>query len=104
MIFSRRALWAAFGFLLLGKFHTATAEEPTSKYIRQSGADTVIVFVHGILGDGVSTWTNTKTNSYWPVMLEQDHTFDGIDIFVYSYHTKLFFETFSIDELAETMR
>ena len=30
---------------------------PTPHYIRKSsGADTVIVFVHGIMGDGVSTW------------------------------------------------
>jgi len=36
-------------------------------------------------------------------MLTTDHTFDGADIFVYSYPTG-FWATLSIDELAENMR
>jgi hypothetical protein len=77
--------------------------DPLSRYIRKSsGADTVIVFVHGIMGDGVSTWTS-ESESYWPTMLTMDHTFDGGDIFVYSYPTG-FWAALSIDELAENMR
>jgi hypothetical protein len=54
--------------------------DPLSRYIRKSpGADTVIVFVHGIMGDGMSTWTS-ESDSYWPTMLTTDHTFDGADI------------------------
>ena len=36
------------------------ADEPISKYERKSpaGADSVIVFVHGIRGDGITSWTN----------------------------------------------
>jgi hypothetical protein len=76
---------------------------PISRYIRRSsGADTVIVFVHGIMGDGVSMWTSENDN-YWPAMLTTDHTFDGADIFVYSYPTG-FWATLSIDELGENMR
>jgi pimeloyl-ACP methyl ester carboxylesterase len=56
-----------------------------------------------ILGDGVSSWTNSETNSYWPAMLTLDHTFDGVDIFVYSYDTGLL-ASLSIDELSENMR
>jgi pimeloyl-ACP methyl ester carboxylesterase len=79
------------------------ADEIISRYIRQSsGADTVIVFVHGIMGDGASTWTSDAA-TYWPTMLTTDKTFDGADIFVYSYSTG-FWATSSIDELAENMR
>jgi pimeloyl-ACP methyl ester carboxylesterase len=53
------------------------------------------------MGDGLSTWTNQ--NAYWPTLLTEDRTFDGSDIFVYSYPTG-FVATFSIDELAEDMR
>src|SRR6266446_6790018 len=50
---------------ITGEFNVALAAELSSKYIRQStSADTVIVFVHGIMGDGLSTWTNQ--NAYWP--------------------------------------
>jgi pimeloyl-ACP methyl ester carboxylesterase len=94
---------AVLALFLTGAFHTAMANEPISKYIRQSAAaDTVIVFVHGIMGDGISTWTS-ENNTYWPTMLTEDHTFDGSDIFVYSYPTGLL-ATLSIDELAENMR
>ena len=87
---------------------TALAEEPTSIYIRQApNADTVIIFVHGFGGDGVSTWTNNETNTYWPIMVTHDHTFDGVDIFVYSYSNGLvssLSSSLSIDELAANMR
>jgi pimeloyl-ACP methyl ester carboxylesterase len=90
------------GEWITGGFNMAYAAEPSSKYIRQSaGVDTVIVFVHGIMGDSVSTWTSQS--AYWPTLLTEDHTFDGSDVFVYSYPTG-FVATFSIDELAEDMR
>src|SRR5258708_3802478 len=80
----------------------APAADPPSKYVRQTaGLNTVIVFVHGVLGDGQSTWTNG--NSYWPSLLTVDPAFDGADIFVYSYPTSMW-ATLSIDELAENMR
>jgi pimeloyl-ACP methyl ester carboxylesterase len=81
---------------------TSLADEPTSKYVRgPATADSVIVFVHGITGDGITSWTNK--NVYWPELLTHDHTFDGSDIFVYSYPTGLW-ARLSIDELADNMR
>jgi pimeloyl-ACP methyl ester carboxylesterase len=92
---------AVLALFLIGAFDSAMANEPASKYIRHStAADTVIVF-DGIMGDGISTWTNK--NMFWPTMLTADHTFDGSDIFVYSYPTGLW-ATLTIDELAENMR
>jgi hypothetical protein len=94
-------------FLVLGIFLIGNSQmpkaDPISRYIRKSfEADTVIVFVHGVMGDGLSTWTS-ESDTYWPTMLTTDHTFDGADIFVYSYPTG-FWATLSIDELAENMR
>src|SRR5271166_351202 len=94
---------AAFAFFIFSVSHAAAADEPISKYVRSTGADTVIVFVHGFMGDGVSTWTNDDTNAYWPAMLTHDPTFNGVDIFVYSYDTG-FSSPLSIDELADSMR
>ena len=78
----------------------AKGEEPMSKYVRKTdNAALVIVFVHGIFGDGVSTWTNDN-GKYWPDLIAKDQSFNGADIFVYSYPTSLW-ATMSIDELAE---
>ena len=89
---------------MFGLTSGTVGQESASKYVRQSpGDDTVIVFVHGFMGDGVTTWTNSRTNAYWPLLLTLDHTFDGNDVFVYSYQTGPN-NAFSIDEIAENMR
>jgi hypothetical protein len=83
-------------------FGAGAAADPVSKYVRQSSAkETVIVFVHGVTSDGITSWTSGHV--YWPDLLTQDHTFDGTDVFVYSYPTALW-TTLTIDELAENMR
>jgi pimeloyl-ACP methyl ester carboxylesterase len=105
-----RKYWRAspcFWLLLLALVFTALtdiacAAEVASKYVRRNGADTVIVFVHGVMGDGVSTWTS-EDGTYWPDLLTQDQTFSGADIYVVSYATG-FWATLSIDEIAENFR
>src|SRR4051812_12794975 len=81
---------------------TNATAQPPSHFVRQSpNVTTLIVFVHGVIGDGQSTWT--KGTAYWPTLLSSDAVFDGADIFVYSYPTALW-ATLSPDELAENMR
>lgn len=73
-----------------------------SKYIHNpSGAKIVIVFVHGVMGDSIDTWTSE--NGYWPEMLANDSYFSKHAIFTYGYQTSYWAEL-SIDELAENMR
>ena len=79
----------------------ANAEEP--RYFRRTeGASTVIVFVHGFLGNAISSWTNGR--SYWPQMVAEDATFKNSDVYVYEYPTHAANFDFSIDELADDMR
>ena len=79
-----------------------SAAQTQSRYVRKyDRADTVIVFVHGVLGDSVSTWTNGRT--YWPDLLTRDDTFAGTDIYVYQYPTGVN-ATLSVDETSEHMR
>lgn len=63
----------------------------------------MIVFVHGIFGDGTSTWT-AENKSYWPEMLASDSYFANFDIYVYEYPTSFLKGPFSIDEISENMR
>jgi pimeloyl-ACP methyl ester carboxylesterase len=73
------------------------------KYIRQTtSASSVIVFVHGVLGDNVSAWTNK--DAYWPKLIADDPEFKNEDVYVYEYPTTFFGPNFSIDEIAEDMR
>jgi alpha-beta hydrolase superfamily lysophospholipase len=73
--------------------------------VRESTSDRkVIVFMHGVLGDGKSTWTNTATGAYWPDLLAHDHSFDGYDIFVFAYPSPYLGKSYSIDELADNLR
>src|ERR1700692_2338120 len=72
-----------FSIFLLACSDSVALAQAASKYIRNENTDTAIVFIHGVLGDAVSTWTNG--DSYWPKLLTTDHTFDGVDIFVLAW-------------------
>lgn len=76
----------------------------TPHYVRRGNKDTVIVFVHGVFGGGVGSWTNPTTHSYWPDLLASDDTFRDANIYVYSYATPYFGQSYTIDELIENMR
>jgi triacylglycerol esterase/lipase EstA (alpha/beta hydrolase family) len=100
--FAKIAVWVAAMVLSIAVNPKAMADEAISSYQRKlPNAESVIIFVHGIREDGLSTWTNGS--AYWPTLLTSDDAFDGVDIFVYSYPTG-FWATLSIDELAENMR
>lgn len=71
---------------------------------KKTGNTTAIVFVHGVMGDSTSTWTNTQTNKYWPKMLQEDPAFRDSDIYVYDYPSSLITSSYSIDELTDDMR
>ena len=92
--------------------HTPSSSPPAtqeqefgpSHYIRRTNADTVIVFVHGIFGGSIGTWTNSETHAYWPNLLLDDPAFKGADVYVYSYSTPYFGPSYTIDELIENVR
>lgn len=89
--------------LLISFLPSATHAE--SKYIRKGPvADRVIVFMHGILGDSVSAWTNTKNSAYWPSLIVADPTFNGNNVYVYEYPSPFLGKSFSLDEVAENFR
>ena len=105
-VFHRKPLLAAFILsiaFVINLWSMALADEPISRYVRKSSeASTVIVFVHGFLGDGITTWSNASAKQYWPEMLTRDSTFDNADVFEYTYDTGIS-ATLTIDEIADNM-
>lgn len=98
------ALVVAF-VLVPGLDASGTAVGHGSHYVReQEGHDGAIVFVHGVMGDGISTWTNPNTKAYWPQLLTEDRAFDNYNIFVYEYDSPRLGKSYSIDEIVENMR
>jgi pimeloyl-ACP methyl ester carboxylesterase len=79
-------------------------ESGASGYVRQSGNESVIVLVHGVLGDPRSTWTNEQTKAYWPEMMAKDPHFNRFDIYVVGYPSSFLVRDYSVNELVEVLR
>jgi triacylglycerol esterase/lipase EstA (alpha/beta hydrolase family) len=71
---------------------------------KKQNRSTAIIFVHGVLGDSLSTWTNDATKTYWPSLLAIDPVFEDANIYVFEYPTRQFGRNPTINELAEFMR
>ena len=66
----------------------------------------VVVFVHGLGGDAVGTWTRTRTFSpdvFWPCLLRQDPEFSQSNLYVYQYPAALFGNTPPLGKVATTL-
>lgn len=76
-----------------------------SKFIKQTNNDKIIVFVHGVFGDAISTWTSTESGAYWPQLIADDvDIFGGVDVFVANFPSPMFKRSYNIDELADDLR
>lgn len=60
----------------------------------------IIVFVHGVIGDSKGTWVNSNNNAYWPDIVKQDCELDNFDIYVSSYYSPTFGTAPTIPQLA----
>ena len=70
---------------------------------RQGVTKRVLVLVHGLTGNGKSTWTSAN-GTYWPDLMRDDPVFREFDIYVYQYETRLFGDCLPITDLANNMR
>lgn len=70
---------------------------------RPGAAKRVLVLIHGITGDGTSSWTS-HDGTYWPEIMKGDSAFQDFDIYVHQYPTNVFGQCLPITDLANTMR
>ena len=57
---------------------------PPPVFIRRSEAPRLMIFVHGLHGDGTSSW-QSRNGTNWPALAAQDPAFADFDIFVHEY-------------------
>lgn len=72
-------------------------------YYRKDGASSIIVFVHGFLGDATSTWTN-DSNESWQEFIKNDVNFKNYDIYNVNYNTAIFEESLNIPQIATMIK
>ena len=70
---------------------------------RQGATKRVLVLVHGLTGNGKSSWTSAS-GTYWPDLMRDDAAFQEFDIYVYQYETRLFGGCLPISDIANNMR
>jgi pimeloyl-ACP methyl ester carboxylesterase len=63
----------------------------------------VLVLVHGLTGDGRSTWTSRNKN-YWPNLMATDATFEDFNVYVYEYRSGLFGPCLAVTDVANNLR
>ncbi len=68
-----------------------------------AGHKKIVIFVHGVLGDSASTWTNSHTKAYWPKLLADDPDFASYDVYVYGYQSEIFSAASNLQEIAVRM-
>jgi pimeloyl-ACP methyl ester carboxylesterase len=68
--------------------------------IRECAADTVVVFVHGILSSGETAWGSPS----WPDLLADDQDLEKVGVYVVTYETGLRSRTYGIADVADYLR
>src|SRR5690242_642164 len=87
----RSCLWATFlivAAIYPGCGHPRQLPTKPSHYLNNSGADTVVVFVHGVFGDADSTWSNGDVS--FPKLVQSDPELRDLDVYVHEYSSPHF--------------
>ena len=93
-----------------GEFKVAPGSIPNAAppgaaggYVRGPGGKRVIVFVNGIFGDALSTWTNSN-GAYWPALITHDPAFDSVDVYVHNFQSPKLARAQQIQDLAARLK
>jgi pimeloyl-ACP methyl ester carboxylesterase len=75
---------------------------PVSGAVREAG-DINVVFIHGILSNSVSAWTDANGTA-WPHLLEDEPAFAAVGIFTFAYSTGVTTETYSVEQVTTALQ
>lgn len=85
--------------LLLGLLLTlvfsfpARCQEQESRWVFQSKpvkADVAVVFIHGLIGETLSTWTNSQGRTFFQLLKDNPDVGPKVDVFAFGFTSKMF--------------
>lgn len=83
---------------------SCTPEQPrvtlSSRYEKQSGQPSLIIFVHGVGGDPAGTWVNPKSGASWPTLISTDPDFASYDVMSAYYDSPKISQASTIEEIS----
>jgi len=73
------------------------------QWITSPNADASVIFVHGVLSDGDSCWTNAN-GCYWPNLLTAESNLGPLGIYVFTYYTGFFSGSYSLSDIVDALK
>jgi pimeloyl-ACP methyl ester carboxylesterase len=73
------------------------------KRLKDGSGECAVVFVHGILSDGVRCWKN-ENGTYWPELLASSDQSRSLSIFVYTYESDIFSADYNLNDVVDDLR
>ncbi len=81
-----------------------TLHIPPTHSIKQEGAKSAIIFIHGLNGDPIETWKNPETGGEWTKLLSKDPSFSEFEIYSISYNASLLSGNLDLSEMGRWLR
>jgi alpha/beta hydrolase family protein len=72
-------------------------------WLRGSTGNACTVFVHGVLSDGESCWTN-QNGSYWPELVSKELGLESLGIYVFTYQTGFFSGSYRLSNVVDALK
>jgi len=69
---------------------TSNNSDPQWVVRQESPAKVALVFVHGLFGDTISTWTNANGKRFFDLVAEDPVAKGQVDIFVFGFPSRMF--------------
>jgi Putative serine esterase (DUF676) len=91
--------------LLMMGCSTPAVHIPDTVALISPKSDKAIVFIHGLNGHPISTWTNEETQAYWPEMLRVDPDLpEGFSVYSLSYNAQMFNGNLTLNEMGQSLK
>ena len=83
--------------------NTCRCAQQPDLFVKRKGADKIVIFAHGILGDARGTFTNDTTHAYWPQLLADDTDIVLFDVLAINYDAGVT-SGMNIEQIATVLR
>lgn len=86
------------------KLSEGSRSSSSSYFVKRAGHDSVIIFIHGLMGNAHETWHSEKSGAHWPNLIKEDPDLQKFDIYSVGYHSPALGHGSSIPEIANRVR